>query len=201
MGGSITFFLCVSLSKFPWNTYNNSIGGVIIFILHYFYTIFVLTSPMTSRQKNSILMRQGKSNALQDSMWKIQAKFSNEPQEPNLMFFFFPQSGRCRIFMPHFFSDFSWLLPWRPHKPEQVLYEVHPVRASAETLSWWIVHSLNWAPFFLCFLLRTSIATGLHCVKLFKMYHASWSVIKLHPCGDSSRFPSIFLYFSLWQIK
>lgn len=46
---------------------------------------------MTSRQQHSNLMRQGKSNALQGSMWNIQGKFSNEPQKPNPFFFFFPE--------------------------------------------------------------------------------------------------------------
>lgn len=101
--------------------------------------------------------------------------------------------------MPHFFSDFSRLLPRRPHMHEQVLNEVHPIRASTETLPERAECFLNSALFLVLFFLCTT------CFPRCKIGGFKKAIISLCYCACRSCFPSMLFYlakledFSGWQ--
>lgn len=109
--------------------------------------IFFLTT-------NKLSFNDAKSNALEESVWKNMS--SEEPHEIKSDGFY--REAGAGTFMPHFISDCSRLLPWRPHMHEQVLNEVHPIRAPAETLRGGAERCLNSDLFLALFLFvrRTS---------------------------------------------
>lgn len=78
MGGSITFFLCVSLSKFPWNTYNKGIGESLYLLL--LFLSFLITKPETdnTKKRNSILMMQNQ--MLQKTCGKVASVINHRNQ-------------------------------------------------------------------------------------------------------------------------